>query len=84
MNKRLISITRAGLCGAIILSSLSLVSPAGATPPSQPQQPRVFAPNCAIRPRCVENICLRMGRCSVGSHTQQAGCLLYACKHGAR
>ncbi len=87
MNKLLRSIAGAILCGTVILGSLPLVSPARAAPPTlpqHPQQPHVFAPNCAARPRCVENICLRMGRCSLGSHTQPMGCLFYACKHGAR
>ncbi len=52
-----------------------------AVSPTQPQQPRIFTPNCAAPPRCIEHLCLRMGRCSFGSHTQAMGCLIYACKH---
>ena len=60
------------------------IDAAFAVPPTHPQQPKVFAPACAVRPRCAENACLRMGRCSVGSHTQPMGCLIYSCKHSAR
>jgi hypothetical protein len=64
---------------ALIVSSIDA---AFAAPPTPQQQPKVFTPACAVRPRCGDNACLRMGRCSVGSHTQPMGCLIYSCKHG--
>ena len=69
-----------GLCWAALMACS--IDAAFAAPPTHPQQPKVFAPACAMRPRCAENTCLRMGRCSVGSHTHPMGCLIYSCKHG--
>lgn len=74
---------KALFCGAILASTIAAMEAAQAAPPVQAQHPHIFTPNCAARPRCVENICLRMGRCSFGSHTQAMGCLIYACKHSA-
>ena len=54
-----------------------------AGPPAQ-RHPHIFTPSCAAPPRCAGHTCLRMGRCALGSHTQPMGCLIYACKPGAR
>ncbi len=72
-------IGKAALCAALIAGAGSAYSA-----PAAPQKPRIFTPSCAAPPACAGHQCLRMGRCSLGSHTQPMGCLIYACKPGAR
>ena len=81
MNKLLRSAAQVLLCPAIAASLLPWTQAAQALPPAQ-AQPRIFTLACAAPPRCVQHLCLRMGRCSIGSHTQGMGCLLYACRGG--
>jgi hypothetical protein len=75
MNKLAGNFVKAALCAAIVVGA--------GTARAAPQQPRIFTPSCAAPPRCADHICLRMGRCSLGSHAQPMGCLIYSCKHGA-
>ncbi|MGO9171301.1 MAG: hypothetical protein ACLP7P_04970 [Rhodomicrobium sp.] len=75
------------LTGTAIILALAVAAacaPAGletaqAAQTVQPR-PRVFAPNCAIRPRCPVNVCARTGRCLLGNHSVITGCLIYFCQ----
>jgi hypothetical protein len=80
-------VTRAAkisLCATAIAGSLLAAGMAAAAPQTQAQQPRVFAPHCAARPRCVSNVCARSGRCLLGNHVVMSGCLIYTCTRGTR
>jgi hypothetical protein len=83
MNKLLMGVIRPALSAAIFAGAGPQLEAGYAASPVQPQ-PHTFAPNCAARPKCLTNVCLRSGRCSFGNHIQPSGCLLYTCKHGAR
>ncbi len=74
------NIGKALLCASVIAGT----GAADSAPPAHSPQPRIFTPSCAAPPRCAGHTCLRMGRCALGSHTQPMGCLIYACKPGAR
>jgi len=79
MHKLVPRTVQAILCGLAITSSV-FVDAGGAAPFSTQPKPPVFTPACAVRPKCIIHICVRSGRCSLGSHTQMSGCLFYACK----
>jgi len=71
-------------CAAIIAASGLYPDASGAAPIKPQPQSQVFAPACAVRPRCVVNICVRSGRCSRAGRVQVVGCLLYACQRAPR
>jgi hypothetical protein len=69
------------LCVASLIAAFGCASLDAFAAPLKPlAAPNVFAPACAIPPRCAGvAACLRNGRCKQGQQPV-AGCLLYTCK----
>ncbi len=84
MRKSPLDIFSSAVCAAII-AGIALNATMSCAGPLRPQpQPPVFAPNCAVRPRCIVNTCMRSGRCKLGGQIQAVGCLFYACGSAPR
>jgi hypothetical protein len=82
MHCLLAKLAKRAFCVGIFAGILLQAETAYAAPRPQPQPP-IFTPRCAARPPCIANVCLRSGRCTLGSNIQMVGCLIYTCRNAA-